>query len=194
MIADIQLPQFTQADILRVLPIPAKTLQNWSDPSRGILRLEMQDPGKGRRRLYSMVDVIGVSIMLQLSYAKIPPLLSSKLFYNQIRYAILEYDPEHHVGQFICRIEIGKDEINSSILRNEKDFIAYSDSHEYLYEMPLSKIDVDIAGTYSFVSGRLNDIMSEEITESEMTTEKKAVYEMRKHLQKQRFNSSGKKD
>ncbi len=61
---DLQSPRFAQPDVLRVTGLRAPVLQTWVN--RGHIRLSEQNPGTGRRRLYSPIDVVKLAIMRRL--------------------------------------------------------------------------------------------------------------------------------
>jgi hypothetical protein len=63
-------PQFEQPVVIEVGAIAADTLQTWVN--RSIVRLSAQNPGSGRRRLYSAADVVKLAIMGRLSRFGIP--------------------------------------------------------------------------------------------------------------------------
>lgn len=62
---DINLPQFTQSEVVLVLNVQPTTLQNWAN--RGLIQLSESRPGRSQRRLYSASDVVKVKVMLELT-------------------------------------------------------------------------------------------------------------------------------
>ena len=61
---DLHTPRFAQPEVLRVSGLSAATLQTWVN--RGHVQLSEQNPGSGRRRLYSPLDVVNLAIMGRL--------------------------------------------------------------------------------------------------------------------------------
>lgn len=69
---DLHAPLFTQAAVLSILPeLPAKTLQNWL--SRGIIKLEIHNPGREAKRYYTTYGVIVLSLMTEMGSHKVGP-------------------------------------------------------------------------------------------------------------------------
>lgn len=69
---DLMKPRFTQAQVLRMLPmLKPKTLQNWS--SRGITDPDQPKLGKGERRLYSPIGIIMLDFMAFVILYGVPP-------------------------------------------------------------------------------------------------------------------------
>ncbi|GIK98487.1 MAG: hypothetical protein BroJett029_26960 [Alphaproteobacteria bacterium] len=58
-------PQFTQTEVLKVTRLTAATLQTWVN--RGLLDLSEQNPGTGKRRQYSALDVVRLAIIKRLT-------------------------------------------------------------------------------------------------------------------------------
>lgn len=74
---DLQEPQFTQAEVLKILPrLSGKTLQNWK--ARGILDAEGDTPGRGNRRLYTPLGIVMLNFMDKLTSLGIQPTTARK--------------------------------------------------------------------------------------------------------------------
>src|SRR4030095_4693703 len=58
-------PQFSQSEVLWVTKLAAATLQTWVN--RGIVDLSERNPGTGKPRQYSALDVCRLSIMRSLT-------------------------------------------------------------------------------------------------------------------------------
>jgi DNA-binding transcriptional MerR regulator len=58
-------PRYTQPEVLQVTGLKAPVLQTWVN--RGAIRLSEQNPGIGRRRLYSALDVVKLAIMRRMA-------------------------------------------------------------------------------------------------------------------------------
>ncbi len=58
-------PRYTQPEVLRVTRLKAPVLQTWVN--RGAIQLSEQNPGTGRRRLYSALDVVKLAIMRRMA-------------------------------------------------------------------------------------------------------------------------------
>jgi len=63
-INDLFFPRFTQPEVLAVSGLRPDTLQTWIN--RQIIKLDAPSPGSGRRRLYSMIHIIQLTIMARL--------------------------------------------------------------------------------------------------------------------------------
>lgn len=61
---DLHTPRFTQTEALAVSGLTAPTLQTWVN--REHVTLSDQNPGRGRRRVYSPLDVVKLAIMRRL--------------------------------------------------------------------------------------------------------------------------------
>ncbi|PIK72778.1 hypothetical protein CS379_12100, partial [Methylobacterium frigidaeris] len=58
-------PRYTQPDVLRITGLKPTVLQTWIN--RRAIELAEQNPGTGRKRLYSENDVVKLAIMRRLS-------------------------------------------------------------------------------------------------------------------------------
>jgi len=116
--SDIEVPEFTQADVIRITRVSAKTLQNWTDPNREILRLSQGIVGKGRRRLYSALDIMAVTMIAHLSALGVSPNLVSQLFYkpNTKVGDWLKLAAENLDKEYICRIVFDADGLTASLI------------------------------------------------------------------------------
>jgi DNA-binding transcriptional MerR regulator len=65
----LQTPAYSQADVLEVTRLKPEVLQTWVN--RRALDLATQNPGYGRRRLYSKLDVVKLAIMRRMADMKI---------------------------------------------------------------------------------------------------------------------------
>jgi DNA-binding transcriptional MerR regulator len=63
--ADLLDQRFTQADVLAVTKLRPELLQTWVN--RGVLKLGEQNPGSGRRRLYSALDIVKLALMRRIA-------------------------------------------------------------------------------------------------------------------------------
>lgn len=57
-------PRYTQPEVLQITRLRPEILQNWVN--RGTIQLSEQNPGYGKRRLYSHVDVAKLALMRRL--------------------------------------------------------------------------------------------------------------------------------
>jgi hypothetical protein len=102
MLEDLEIPMFTQSQVLRMLPdMKAKTLQNWA--ARGVLDVGDQKPGKQGRRLYTPLGVIMLDFMHKVGMYGVPPERAVEMG-SHIGGAALEY---WQAGPEIVRIEEG---------------------------------------------------------------------------------------
>lgn len=62
---EIQIPHFTSAEIAEVVGVRIETVNQWR--RRGHLRLSMENPGRGRQRLYSLLDAYKIAVINNLS-------------------------------------------------------------------------------------------------------------------------------
>lgn len=62
---DLNTPKFTQPDVLRVTRVKPAVLQTWTN--RKAIELAVQNPGTGKPRLYTALDIVKVAIMRRLS-------------------------------------------------------------------------------------------------------------------------------
>jgi len=57
--------RFTQADVLSVTKLRKELLQTWVN--RGVVKLGEQNPGTGKRRLYSALDIVKLGLMRRVA-------------------------------------------------------------------------------------------------------------------------------
>lgn len=62
---EIKIPKYTTAEVIAVVGVRLETLKQWR--KRGHLRLSMENPGRGRQRLYSLLDVYNIAVINELS-------------------------------------------------------------------------------------------------------------------------------
>jgi hypothetical protein len=67
---------FTQKDVVRLTKVRPSTLQNWIN--RDIVTLQKKHPGKQFKRSYTILDVVGIAAMVEMTSLKIPPTVASK--------------------------------------------------------------------------------------------------------------------
>lgn len=180
---DIDVPEFTQADVIRITAVSAKTLQNWTDPNRGILRLSQGPVGKGRRRLYSPVDIMGVTLIAQLGALGIAPQIVSSLLYKEegisdwIRAAAKDTD-RHHV----CRIFFNADGLYAQRITSDEDNRIFVRGGEDLTERRFAFVQVSMSDIAAFVLQGIWDIQIDETPEEELSDADKSIRAMRRHL------------
>ncbi len=63
------IPRYTQPEILQVTKLKPDVLQTWIN--RNVLELADQNPGSGRRRLYSRIDVVKLALMRRVADLRI---------------------------------------------------------------------------------------------------------------------------
>jgi DNA-binding transcriptional MerR regulator len=56
---------FTQGDVLEITRLKKELLQTWMN--RGVVTLGEQNPGSGRRRLYSALDIVKLGLMRRIA-------------------------------------------------------------------------------------------------------------------------------
>lgn len=64
-LATLTFERFTQADVLRVTRLRERVLQTWVN--RGVIAVGRQNPGTGRRRLYSPLDIVKLALMRRVA-------------------------------------------------------------------------------------------------------------------------------
>ena len=74
---DLTTPQYDQPRVLAVTRLKPTVLQTWIN--RSIIKLAKQNPGYGRRRLYSAIDVVKLSIMRRLADFRIDLSISTNI-------------------------------------------------------------------------------------------------------------------
>src|SRR5262245_35231283 len=70
-------PRYTQPEVLLVTRLKPAVLQTWIN--RGAIALAEQNPGTGRRRLYSRLDVVKLAIMRRLADLQIALAVSKEI-------------------------------------------------------------------------------------------------------------------
>lgn len=65
MPADLQQQKFTQGDVLAVTRLRKELLQTWIN--RNVIELGEQNPGSGKRRLYSAIDIVKLALMRRIA-------------------------------------------------------------------------------------------------------------------------------
>ena len=75
--AALSTPRYVQADVLKITRLKPEMLQTWSN--REIVKLSDQNPGSGRRRLYSSTDVVKLAIMRRMADLRIDLSVSKEL-------------------------------------------------------------------------------------------------------------------
>lgn len=181
---DIEIPEFTQADVIRITGVSAKTLQNWTDPGRGILRLSQGDVGKGRRRLYSPLDMMAVSLIAHLGALGIAPNLVSQLFYDK--------DPkvsdwfkaavDDDAREQICRIHFDADGLFARLIASNEDNERFIYESENLADLRFAFIQVSLTGIATFVIQGIHELQLEETPEDERSEADKAISALRAAL------------
>ncbi|MCL4852557.1 MAG: MerR family transcriptional regulator, partial [Bryobacteraceae bacterium] len=77
-VEEMKTPQFVNSDVMQVTGRTAATLQTWIN--HGILiPTSGQNPGSGKRRLYSAIDVCKVAVLGELTDFGFPPSEARKL-------------------------------------------------------------------------------------------------------------------
>lgn len=180
---DIEVPEYTQADVIHITAVSAKTLQNWTDPNRGILRLSQDSVGKGRRRLYSALDIMAVTMIAHLSALGVSPNLVSQLFYEReakvsdwLKSAFEDSDRD-----YICRIFFDADGLFARLIASSKDNDRFAYEEDWA-EQRFAFIQVSLTRIASFVVFGIRDIRFEETQEDQKTEAEKAIYAASKEL------------
>ncbi len=178
---EIDLPQFTQADVLKVTGTTEKNLQNWT--SRGVLKLNEQYPGRARRRLYSAYDIIKLQTMLPLTELGILATFAAK-FADEIvakRAKIIERRLVGEIGgeEWIdtserAYITPGHSEPKIVILRSTMDYVfsAFADG----IAPPKVRITVDIDRIISDTVRALLEILLNELPPDDDGNEEKSTF------------------
>jgi len=63
--SQLVLPRYSQPEVLQVTRLRPAVLQTWMN--RQAIKLSDQNPGYGRRRLYSMLDVVKLAVMRRMA-------------------------------------------------------------------------------------------------------------------------------
>ena len=78
---DVEAQQFTQADVLAVIPgLKQPLLQAWIH--RGHIKISDEAKGSGKRRHWSAVEIAQLAMMRELSLMRIPPTFAAKLLHH----------------------------------------------------------------------------------------------------------------
>jgi hypothetical protein len=62
---DLQSPRYTQRDVLLVTKLKPEVLQTWIN--RNAVRLTVQNPGSGKSRLYTAMDIVKLAVMRRVA-------------------------------------------------------------------------------------------------------------------------------
>lgn len=178
---EINTALFTQAEVLKVTRISAKTLQNWIDPSRGILKVGGQGIGRGNRRLYSAVDIMGLVLIGHLVALGVAPTIISALFYQDIR-SWLEQASQEGASLHVCRIDFDNEGPAARLLLGERDFKRWQTDHENLELRRFAHIEVNLSDISAYVRWHLQDILDDEQDEAALTPSEKTVRSLRRSL------------
>ena len=156
---DIEIPEYTQADVIRITAVSAKTLQNWTDPNRGILRLSQDSVGKGRRRLYSALDIMAVTMIAHLSALGVSPNLVSQLFYEREAKVSdwLITAAENLDKEYICRIVFDENGLFASLITSPEDNERFAYGDDWARDR-MAFIQVSLTRIASFVGHGIEDI------------------------------------
>lgn len=181
---DIKVSEYTQADVIRITAVSAKTLQNWTDPNRGILRLSQDSVGKGRRRLYSPLDIMAVLLIAQLASLGIAPNLVSQLFYEEkslmsdwFQLAVEDTDREH-----VCRIFFDANGLFARLISTKEENKVFAYEAEDLLDKCFAFVQASLTGIAAFVLQGISEIRFEETPDQERSAKDKAIFAMRDEL------------
>jgi len=83
----INMPLFTTAEVIDVVGVRLETLKQWR--KRGHLKLSMENPGRGRQRLYSLLDAYRISVINELSGLGFMPSHLADAVYSLAEHPIL---------------------------------------------------------------------------------------------------------
>ncbi len=116
-LAKLQEPAFSHTETLRITGLTADTLHTWH--KRGVLVAiaEQQRPGRGHRRRYSVLDLIYLALLRELS-GKIPLVVAAWVSLQGVQAVLGTYDLIR-----LCESAEDFDQIPSAAL------IAYEDEH-----------------------------------------------------------------
>src|SRR5579871_6542260 len=67
---DLDTPRFNNSELMWVTGLSLATVQTWVN--RGLIRIQEQNPGHGRRRLYSARNLFSLAIAARLAESKLP--------------------------------------------------------------------------------------------------------------------------
>jgi len=181
---EIGIPEFTQADVIRITGVNAKTLQNWTDPTRGILRLCQGQVGKGRRRLYSPLDIMAVTLIAHLSALGVSPNLVSQLFYDRDPKVSdwLKAATEDDKADYICRIYFVADGLIARLIASTEDNERFIYESECLTDQRFAFIQVSLTSITAFVVQGIKEIYFEETPKGELSESDRSIMAMRTAL------------
>lgn len=74
---ELDIPFVAQAHVLRITGVAAHTLQAWAN--RRIVDLTVQNPAKGRKRMYSTLDIIAIDVIREMTDNGVSPSISSEI-------------------------------------------------------------------------------------------------------------------
>lgn len=86
---DIDLPAYTQAEVIGFTKLKPVLLQNWVN--RAIVKLTVQNPGRQNRRLYTLRDVFKLLVMARLHGIGLTPNTAAKVA-NEAADRCIAYD------------------------------------------------------------------------------------------------------
>lgn len=181
--SDIEVPEFTQADVIRITGVSAKTLQNWTDPSREILRLSQDSVGKGRRRLYSALDIMAVAMIAHMSALGVSPNLVSQLFYKPGAKVgdWLTVAAENLNKEYICRIVFDADGLFASLIASPQDNERFAYGDDWARDR-IAFIQVSLTRIASYVAHGIDDIRFDGTPDDQKSEKEKAIRAMRDEL------------
>ena len=74
---ELDIPFVAQAHVLRITGVAAHTLQAWAN--RRIVDLTVQNPAKGRKRMYSTLDIIAIGVIREMTDNGVSPSIASEI-------------------------------------------------------------------------------------------------------------------
>ncbi|MEP3427121.1 MAG: hypothetical protein ABJN98_00420 [Roseibium sp.] len=186
---NIDTPEFTQADVVLVTGVSAKTLQNWTDPSRSILRLSQGNVGKGRRRLYSPLDMMALTLITQLGVLGISPNVVSRLFYDEessvsewFKLASRDLSREH-----ICRVYFGENGLCAELVSSQEQ------NKKYVYEQEngpprgYAFVQATLTSVAKFVLYGVAEMPFEQTPDGALSARDNIIIEIREELRAMRI-------
>lgn len=182
MLTDPDHPQFVHEDVVRIAGTSAKTLHNWIDPTRAIIRLASPRPGKGVRRLYSALDVCVVTLAVNLTNLGVTPVTVATLFYGEDRgTSIIDTlrDAWNRMdSEVFCDIEIVGGKMIVSVFTGESAAPDRSDISNRRFAF----IRINLNAIVTYARQQLEDILLLEADENSLSPQEKAVFNLRKHM------------
>jgi hypothetical protein len=129
-IPDLRTPLYTQADILEMVPgLTSKTLDNWI--GRGVIRTDMERPGKRGRLYWTPASVVLLRSLLSLTKVGLPPAAA----------AAIAQEVEGQIDSFLGRFKLAEGE------RGVPSFITRFDEIDVLHRAIVEQSE---DGTFSF--------------------------------------------